>query len=839
MSYKKCVTDNLSKETEGVTEQQRIQYRDDLLSKYDQYYDEFVQTMNPARASAKAAEKTAKQKAYEKRLRQYRKLLQYSAWAQIKKDMNSFRTLIKGEKDIYEGAKAIFTYDQASKFTDLHTMTMTVEQDALRRLDGFLGEFKRDILTRVRNKEELDDVVRRILGDNAAGTKETAKFADAVTKVFEDLRKRYNRAGGTIGVIKNYFPVTHNTLAVRNVDFQDWYEFIAPKLDPHKMINNKTNEAFGNDKQALYEALETVYESISTNGMNQVNPGQNGFAKSIANRRADHRFLAFNNADDFLDYNEKYGEGNPFDIILGHITSMSKDIAIMERLGPNPNATVKYIQQTLEKNTQLSKTKKGEFQKLDQKSKKAIQRVSDYYEYITGDANNPVNSVMGNWFAGLRNLLTSAQLGGAFISAITDLNSSRVTRAHIGLSQWNTLSDVVRLMAVGQKGIDRGKVAVRLGLISEGWTALASHQMRMVGEFTGPELTKRISDIVMKTSLLSPWTQANRWAFGQEFLGFMADSAGKTFDQLDEPFRKTLDAYGFDSQLWDTIRVTKKYIEPDSKADFFSIENLRQRTDLSARQKDQLVNRVLGMINTETNFAVPSSSLKGRTFFAANTRPGTIPGELARSVLMYKNFGVTVINTHIMRMISQAGAGNKGAYFANFIVASTILGGVALQMKDVARGRDPRPIDLNFMFAAMAQGGGWGIFGDFLFSDMNRYGRGGMSTLLGPIYGFGEDTFRLTLGNIQQLFKREDTKFASELVDMFSKYTPGSSLWYTRLALERMVLDQMKKLTDPDAQKKMNRYMKKRKKEYDQSFWWKRGKMSPDRAPQFENIIGR
>ena len=80
------------------------------------------------------------------------------------------------------------------------------------------------------------------------------------------------------------------------------------------------------------------------------------------------------------------------------------------------------------------------------------------------------------------------------------------------------------------------------------------------------------------------------------------------------------------------------------------------------------------------------------------------------------------------------------------------MGGVALQMKDVARGRDPRPINEKFIFAAMAQGGGWGIFGDFLFSDMNRYGRGGMSTLAGPIYGVGEDAFRLTLGNIQQLF---------------------------------------------------------------------------------------
>tara|TARA_R100000808_G_scaffold899_12_gene4262 strand:+ start:6025 stop:8544 length:2520 start_codon:yes stop_codon:yes gene_type:complete len=839
MSYKKCVTDELAKDAEGVTKQERESYRDELLSKYDEYYDEFVQTMNPAQAAAKAGQKTAKQKAYEKRLRKYRKLLQYGAWSKIKQDMGDFRTLIKGEKDIYEGAKAIFTYDQASKFTDLHTMTFTVEQDALRRLDGFLGSFKRDILTRVRNKEELDNVVRRMLGDATAGTGETGKMATAVSKVLDDLRKRFNRAGGTIGKIDNYFPVTHNSLAVRNASFKAWYEFVRPKLNPQKMINNKTNEAFGDNEGALKEALEDVYESIRTNGMSKVAPGKSAFARSTANKRADHRFLAFNTAEDFLKYNDKFGEGNAFDIILAHINSMSKDIAIMERLGPNPNATVKYIQQTLEKTTQQSKETGKAFRSLEDKSKKASQRVGDYYDYITGDANSPVSSLMGNWFAGLRNLLTSAQLGGAFISAITDLNSSRVTRAHIGLPQWNTLSDVIRLMAVGEKGIDRGKLAVRLGLISEGWTAMASHQMRIVGEFSGPEFTKRISDVVMKASLLSPWTQANRWAFGQEFLGFMADNSNKAFGELDEAFRKTLDAYGIDSKTWDTLRKTDKYVDDETKADFFSIENLRQREDLSARQKDQLVNRVLGMINTETNFAVPSSSLKGRTAFTGNTRPGTVPGELMRSVLMYKNFGITVINTHIMRMIAQTGWKNKAAYFGNFIAASTVLGGVALQMKDIAKGRDPRPIDEKFILAAMAQGGGWGIFGDFLFSDMNRYGKGGMATAAGPVYAFGEDTFKLTLGNIQQLLKGEETKFASELVDMASRYTPGGSLWYSRLAMERMILDQLKLLADPDAQKKMNRYMRKRKKEFNQTSWWRKGQMTPDRSPQFENIIGR
>ena len=160
-------------------------------------------------------------------------------------------------------------------------------------------------------------------------------------------------------------------------------------------------------------------------------------------------------------------------------------------------------------------------------------------------------------------------------------------------------------------------------------------------------------------------------------------------------------------------------------------------------------------------------------------------------------------------------------------------------MKDIARGRDPRPIDLKFAGAAMAQGGGWGIFGDFLFSDMNRYGQGFWTTLSGPMGGLANDLGKLTIGNIQELVSREKTQFSSELVGMLSKYTPGSSLWYGRLVLERLVFDQLQRLTDPKADKKFRRIMNKRNKDYKQNFWWKKGKTFPDRTPQFENIIGR
>ena len=51
---------------------------------------------------------------------------------------------------------------------------------------------------------------------------------------------------------------------------------------------------------------------------------------------------------------EKYGEANPFDTMMGHITNMSKEIAQMEILGPNPSATLEYLKLKIRKDKKSS-----------------------------------------------------------------------------------------------------------------------------------------------------------------------------------------------------------------------------------------------------------------------------------------------------------------------------------------------------------------------------------------------------------------------------------------------------------------------------------------------------
>jgi hypothetical protein len=244
------------------------------------------------------------------------------------------------------------------------------------------------------------------------------------------------------------------------------------------------------------------------------------------------------------------------------------------------------------------------------------------------------------------------------------------------------------------------------------------------------------------------------------------------------------------------------------------------------------------MVETETNFAVPSTSVRGRAALTGDIPPGTFAGEFVRSFAMYKNFGVTLVNTHIMRGAGAKGVKGKGRYYADLLISTTIMGALALQLKEMSKGRDPRPMDdAEFWGAAFLQGGGLGIYGDFLFADLNRFDRGLAETVAGPVVGFANDVRNLTYGNIIEAAKGEDTKVASEMIRFAQRYTPGASMWYMRLGLERMVFDQAKLWADPDAGKKIRRTKRKYAREYGQKFWWEPGKTTPKRTPNIENIF--
>ena len=821
MSLIECITNGRN---EGNLTDDQAKLASDL---YIELEVEYQGSMSRGAAQARAAKETfdsLKKLASEKRRK---KLLQVQAFKQVDKNLKEYRGF--GDEENYaKAAEALIEQDIFSRFSSLAQRQQAIEQRATSKMYDVLATFKRNLVGEVRNKAQLKNVVREMFGEQTgdASARELAAAGDAA---LEDLRLQFNRAGGSIAKNENYgLPQSHDQIQVGKFGKTDWVNYVLKRLNLDKMIDHETGLKFTAER--LIFALEEVWETISSGGLNKVKPGaMNSGRKSLANSRTDHRFLIFKDADAWMEYQTKFGNSNAFDTMLSHISSMSKEIAQMDILGPNPLATIDYVK------TKIKQGVKPGDEKGISRANKSAKYIDTLYNGWSGRNNAPIDSFFGNTFAGIRSILTSAQLGAASISAITDFNFQRMTRGFVGLPQASTVTDVLKILNP-LKAEEKGKLAVRLGLIAEGWTSVAAAQMRFVGDISGPEITRRISDFVMRASFLSPFTQAGRWAFGMEFLGYLADQAPKAFDQLDKPIRDSLERYGIGSDKWDIIRSTDLY-EYDG-ATFLSHENIAARTDIDSNTSRDLSLRVLEMVNTETNFAVPSSSLRGKVALIGDTNPGTIAGELSRSFAMYKNFATTVVNTHLMRGVAQKGVGRKGAYLADFMITGTVMGALALQMKEVSKGRDPRPMtSKEFWGAAFMQSGGLGIYGDFLMSDHNRFGGGLAQTIAGPVVGLAEDVLKLSMGNVQEAIEGEDTNVASDLVKFAGKYTPGSSLWYSSLALERNILQQLQKFADPKAARKFRKIEKKYMRENNQGYWWRPGETSPDRSPEYSNIF--
>lgn len=147
--------------------------------------------------------------------------------------------------------------------------------------------------------------------------------------------------------------------------------------------------------------------------------------------------------------------------------------------------------------------------------------------------------------------------------------------------------------------------------------------------------------------------------------------------------------------------------------------------------------------------------------------------------------------------------------------------------------------DPTFWGAAFLQGGGAGILGDFLNSALTRADRGFYMTAIGgPTAGLVDDLARLTGANIQATAEGRDANFGRDLARFVRRNAPGTSLWYARLALDRLMFDRLQELVDPDAHRDFRRIEDRAYREMGQEFWWRPGDGGPERAPALGAALG-
>ncbi len=754
----------------------------------------------------------------------------------IAEDLRTHKTP-SGARDVASGALYLLEHNGEARFESVAGRQDAITGMAHAMMENLLYTFRRGKfggdLTR-HNRAQLPNVVRELFGEDT-GDLAAKGLAESWTQTAEWLRTRFNAAGGAIGKLENWgLPQRHDARALRAVGRQAWVERVKPMLDTSKMHHPLTGAEVTAGE--LDEVLGAIWDRVATDGWNERQPLRQSQGRgSLANQHAEHRFLVFRNADTWLEYQKDFGGGSdPFAAMMGHVNMMAKDIAAMEVLGPNPNGTVEWLKQLITQQAQLKAAGKearfaGAGDPLDRASR-YHHRIDSVWGSIRGALNTPVSSFAAGALGGARSFITSTALGGAALTSLSDLGTQLIARgfAGIGGGLWG---DYIRAMTPTGR-----REAVAAGLILDNAVHVFQKQARYVGTLQGPAWMGFLGDRVLTFSGLTPFTQAGKHAFGMAFLHEVAEQAGKDWAGMHPTFRKTFEQFGFKDSDWESMRKRPIHKTPDGLT-------MLRPTDL-ARFSPKLAEKYLGMVQTMTEYAVPSGGHRSRTILVDQNQPGTVMGEIARSFSQFKSFGAAYAMLHghqIHKRVAGKDYRGAAAYAGGLLLASTIFGALSMQLKNVAAGKDPQPMtSKEFWAAALMQGGGFGLYGDFLFSDVNRFGGGLGMSIGGPLAERFTSFNNLTIGNMMELVQGkslQEAKFGRELVQFMRGNVPGGNIWYTRLAWERLVMDQLQYLLDPDANQAFKRSMAKTQKDFGTGFWWEKGKAAPNRPPDLGNAV--
>jgi len=865
---------------------------EEIVKLYTGFLKDFSKIMDASTAKRLAREEVAKLLETEALHRKRVALLQLEATTRVREALSTHKNA-RGEVDPAQAMIGLLEHyglEGTPIASSVEGKRKAILGQAHARLEEMIWAFRKTGFTgRRMNVAKMENVVRELF-DGGSGDAAAKAFADAWTEVSENLRQRFNRAGGAVGKLEKWgLPQVHDARALRKRGLAQWKADTLALLDPAKMRHPISGQPMTTAQVA--ESLDVVYRRIVTDGLVDAPAGAGGGRGALHKQHAEHRFLVFKNADAWMKYQKLYGTGGAegiFAAMMNHVNVMSRDIAAMEVLGPNPGLTLEAMIGFVRKEGANAgaglpaifptKSPVGLPWNPETYAASKIQRARDMWAHMHGSANVPVNGFLANTLSAVRNITFATALGSATLSSVTDLGRQQIHRrfagvfktAHTGRDLRGATNPMVVLGDVVQqfKSLNR-REAVRAGLILESATHVLHESARYAGSFNGPMWSQVFADRMLTWALLTPWTQANRHVFGLSIMAEVADNVGKRFAELDPGLQRLFGRYGMGAAEWDAIRQFTPSVMGDADtfvrgrqpgADAFpknpTPSTIRDAGKLMAGSQagealdpirylkatdiadERLAERYLEMILQETERAVPSGTVANKALWVGQNQPGTMRGELMRSVSMLKSYGTITLMQDWGRMASEIAGGRplRGARFmAAIAIASTLLGALAMQLKSLSRGEDPRPMnEPQFWGAAMMQGGGMGIYGDYLFGSVNRFGGGFAGSLAGPVTSRASNLWNLTGGNLIQFADDEPTNFGRESVS-FARMNL-SMPFYLRLAYERVLLDELQKVADPEAYQAFRRKASKLKSQFKTGYWWAPGETGPRRVPDLGNI---
>jgi len=700
------------------------------------------------------------------------------------------------------------------------------EQVALEEkfLTDFFTDLKRNKVLDVFKDNKLSlEIYRELVELGSTGIKEAQMVASIIKKHSEIIRNKLNLLGANIGKLDDWItrqyhdPDKLNGAAGRTetdwrVHQKAWREYIKTKLDIERTFGGEEN---------IDDILDEIYIKLRSGVFFKSEGLDNIYGSSnIAKKMSAERVLHFKDADARFEYDQKFGSSQLTESVVHGLQVGARNIANMNRLGTRPKANFERILKIL--SVHYAKINP------DIAKKFKFENFKKEFSEIDGSVYQVDNATGAKIGMTVRFLQGTGKLGFATISSFGDLATYMTETRFQGRGLFTGLFEALGNLT----GITKNKEAYEiLGVMSNSVIGTMNQKMSMRGDMTG--VFASLSSLFYKLNALNWWVSSLKSGMTTGLARMYGMKRNTPFNKLTIREQNLLALYKIDSGKWDLLRSISS-LEADGKI-YMTAENIDElsteaiskylkkkitrteaenfKLDLQISYRNLLLDRAM--------HGTPEPDAQVRATLNRGFKRGTWEGELMRLFTQFKSFPVAIWMKVIGRELKGYGPGeNKlasGAFgITSQIILGTMFGYLALATKDLLKGRTPRDLDnKEDFFAAFIQGGGLGIYGDFLYSELkNSYGGSLQETILGPAMGDLAKFIR-SLGDLAE---GDISKFGKKNFEILESNTPFLNLFYTKWVYDYLIGYQIKEMLDPGFFRRMRR---KAYQNYGSSYWLK------------------
>ena len=717
------------------------------------------------------------------------------------------------------------------------------------------------------------DIARAIAEGRGWGATESAsapakKIAAIIAPVQDAIRNRLNVEGARIAEALDWAAQTqHDPFllrrggrggpALKNVAdaFRRWWGIVEPCLaektfDDVLPRGDETmaaaRERFG---RAVFNALYTgvhMREGASLTEQGFLPQGRAAYLQpifegsgNIARKLSEGRVLFWKDADAWADYMERYGRStNWFSLMHVAAEQGGRKAALMHFFGTNPAGNLDLItrriaEQFRDKDPDGVKT----FEANVRGSNPAKPALDQILARLDGRGNVPQSEMWHLIGSTTRAFFDAVYLGFVAGTHAGSLVSTFPSEARLhGYNALSSLGNLIKAMVPDRvKSAERAEVMAQLGAYGDGMARHAvdpfAHGWNIPGYIAAGH-----NRFMTATGL--PYLFEHAKAGMREML---ADHLGrnieKPFGELEQHLQNALRGYGIGPEEWQLLRTAgtldaggHKYLTPQAgqRIDPGDAEAMLRARGLIGEKstpeqithavdalKRDLADGLMMYFQDAADRATVTSGAREQAFLRGSMKPGSVQDELLAALMQFKTWPVAALHQVLGRQFYDSVSRREAAWGVGAVIGLSMLGGyLRMTARDLAYGDEPRiPKNVGdaakIGLAALAQGGGLGIFGDFLFGEANRMGASNLSSLGGPV--------ATDLSRVYEIYNRWLTSIGTDhkgdawadLVRWGVDHVPFAGLFYLKGAANYLLWFHLFEALHPGWWERTNRRMER------------------------------